>query len=240
MALLASAAGHTYHFLGAERGFAYYAARALNGARLVDGVLHPAEESPSVPPTAFVRAALSKLMPGMPGFVENVPDSFVVVDTGAGTIERQSTFVVLGDTALRFTSPLLESQSVPYERLFGPNATVEIDRKLLRRVLERHVLGIGMLYVQWDLMVLLYKTLAGLPLLFIAAYILNFGDAMAPAVALKKAAFTFPVVLIGTALEAVAGATMVEPWYLFMAIALFVVLRSNWRSARERRQAEKQ
>ncbi len=239
VALVVGAVAHTYYFLDSRQGFAYYASKALKGGRIIGGVLHPSGDTPSVPPAPFVRAAISKLMPGMPGFAENVSDSFVVIDTGRNVRDYHSTFVVLRDSGLAFVAPPLEGQSIPYEWLFGPNATVEIGHEELSRVLDRQWLAVGLFYLQWDALVLVYKTLAALPLLFLAAYILNFGRRTVPSVALKKGTYAFSIVLAGTALEAVAGTTMAEPWYLFMVIALFVVIRSNWRPVRKGQVAEK-
>ena len=107
--------------MDAASGLAAETAEVLGGIELNNGVLNPHRPVPYIPDNAHVSRAF-ELVFSLPQSAALVPDSFVVVDTNAGSVARMgpNTLFLLTSRGLIVNPASKYSYGKSYSELFGP------------------------------------------------------------------------------------------------------------------------
>jgi hypothetical protein len=230
-----SGLAHLYYAMDAASGLAVETAEVLGGIELNNGVVDPHRPVPYIPDNTHVSRAF-ELVFSLPQSAALMPDSFVIVDTNAGSAARMSpnTLFLLTSQRLIVNPASKYSYDKSYSEMFGSLHLI-VEKNSVHRFFMRWIVLLALFYCGWGAIansVAFIMSVACIALVALAAYIFNFNRLRSVGDFFKIAFFAASPVYIGTNIVALSGTGIPWTWQVFILLSTFVMLRGVMRASR--------
>ena len=222
---LISGAAYTYYAFDDQRGLPAIVPEVFPGMSLKNGLLDPGRSTPFAPEKAYSVKMLNMLF-CMPGVFDVLPDSFIVVDTSLGALEKHSIAqLIVSDRFFALKTKQSTSMKIAYSKLFPGPDTIAFTRTGMDKLLRKNRLNMFINFFIQTGIITAGALCVSIIFLTFAAFIFRIEKREKVGCYFKKACFAVSPIFIGNNLIAASGSHIPNTWYLLLMIAVFVMFR---------------
>ncbi|MFP4162353.1 MAG: DUF1189 family protein [Chitinispirillaceae bacterium] len=237
---LLSGLAKTYYLTHPQRGISAQVEALFSGIEIENGRLYVNRAVPYVAPKELVASVMDRLV-GVPNLFQQLPDTFLVVDTRADSewrIESNPQIIMRNESVL---VDMKTSQAViPYEQILGGKKDFAFTASKIQDFFNSYFSGLVVHFVFWNLFFGASSVVLSVFFLSLAAYLFRADKLKRFSHFLKLACFSISPILVGTSLVALSGVRAEWTWHFFIIISTVVMFRAMaYTSARERSEEKK-
>lgn len=223
---LLSGLAKAYYLVHPQRGVSAQVETLLDGIEIKNGRLDVKRDVPYVAPRAMAVSVMDRLV-GFSNFFQEVPDTFLVVDTRAVDewSSKPKPQILLKTSAVVFDWGILKKE-MPYETILGSRKDFSFSAASVREfLLSRYYQLLGS-FIYLNLLFESSMILLTVFFLSISAFLFRADKIKGIGYFIKIACFSITPVLVGTSLVALSGVRADWTLHIFIIISTIVMFRA--------------
>jgi hypothetical protein len=234
-----SGLSHTFYFYNKKTGIPAELTAMFGGMEFINGSLDPHRATPYAPDTRHLSKIFRTLF-SMPQFFNDLPDSFLVVDTSSASLSRRSivTQFLLTEKYLYANPGSTLNFKMPYTAILG-GKNIVVSEASVRELLKKNMRGVAFNCIVQAGFLNTGIFILSIVFLTFAAYIFRIERFRGIVEFLKIASFAASPVYVGTNLVALSGTAFPWTWHVLILISTFVMFRGVQASGKNADWSEK-
>jgi hypothetical protein len=216
----------TYYLIDAKRGVPRMLAAAFPGMAIENGILHPTDSQPYVPPSYLITPIFNQLF-SLPAMINNEADSLVIVDTTTNArIPSRIPVILLKADKMIVVLNKKRTMEFSYENIMFGKKDLFFTVENIEQFLKSHIWGFFIGYYVSTLMhqgVLIFFSIF---FLAFAAYIFRVDRKRSLKENVKTASFAISPIAVGSALIAISGVKVEWTWHILIFLSTIIMFRA--------------
>ena len=221
-----SGAGYTYYALDKQRGLPALAAAVFPGMALKKGSLDPGRLDAYIPDKAAVAKLLNMLL-CMPGTFNDMPDSFVVIDTSAAALAAEARGQILfSRQCIAVKTQSSAALKIAYSKFAPASDTIVFTPEQIGKLLKKNTINLSINFFIQSGIIATVMLWLGIIFLTVIAFLFRIQKQDKIGGYFRKACFAITPIFIGNNLIALSGTHIANAWYLLLMISVFLMFRA--------------